>query len=210
MFEIAKTLKLPNILVRELHPGHRGKIRRHLLALSDADRSLRFGLHTSDDVINKYVANIDFSNDSVFGVFDKQLNLIACAHLAYPALKQATNRTAEFGVSVNTEGRGIGIGSALFKRAATHARNTNIEILYVHCLSRNKVMMHIAEKAGMEIEFSYGEADAYLKLAKPNNSSIVAEAVHAQAADIDYAVKKNIQHSKFLISQIRSFALSTK
>ena len=210
MFEIAKTLKLPNILVRELHPGHRGQIRLHLLALSDADRSLRFGLPTSDDVINNYVAHIDFSNDSIFGVFDKQLNLIACAHLAYPALKQASNRTAEFGVSVNTEGRGMGIGSALFKRAATHARNTNIEILYVHCLSRNKVMMHIAEKAGMEIEFSYGEADAYLKLAKPNNSSIVAEAVHAQAADIDYAVKKNIQHSKFLISQIRSFALSTK
>lgn len=210
MFEIAKTLKLPNILVRELHPGHREKIRLHLLALSDADRSLRFGLPTSDDVINNYVAHIDFSNDSIFGVFDKQLNLIACAHLAYPALKQASNRTAEFGVSVNTEGRGMGIGSALFKRAATHARNTNIEILYVHCLSRNKVMMHIAEKAGMEIEFSYGEADAYLKLAKPNNSSIVAEAVHAQVADIDYAVKKNIQHSKFLISQIRSFTLSTK
>ena len=210
MFEIAKTLKLPNILVRELHPGHREKIRLHLLALSDADRSLRFGLPTSDDVINNYVAHIDFSNDSILGVFDKQLKLIACAHLAYPALKQASNRTAEFGVSVNTEGRGMGIGSALFKRAATHARNTNIEILYVHCLSRNKVMMHIAEKAGMEIEFSYGEADAYLKLAKPNNSSIVAEAVHAQAADIDYAVKKNIQHSKFLISQIRSFALSTK
>lgn len=210
MFEIAKTLKLPNILVRELHPGHREKIRLHLLALSDADRSLRFGLPTSDDVINNYVAHIDFSNDSIFGVFDKRLNLIACAHLAYPALKQASNRTAEFGVSVNTEGRGMGIGSALFKRAATHARNTNIEILYVHCLSRNKVMMHIAEKAGMEIEFSYGEADAYLKLAKPNNSSIVAEAVHAQAADIDYAVKKNIQHSKFLISQIRSLALSTK
>ncbi len=210
MFEIAKTLKLPNILVRELHPGHREKIRLHLLALSDADRSLRFGLPTSDDVINNYVAHINFSNDSIFGVFDKQLNLIACAHLAYPALKQASNRTAEFGVSVNTEGRGMGIGSALFKRAATHARNTNIEILYVHCLSRNKVMMHIAEKAGMEIEFSYGEADAYLKLAKANNSSIVAEAVHAQAADIDYAVKKNIQHSKFLISQIRSFALSTK
>ena len=210
MFEIAKTLKLPNILIRELHPGHRGKIRLHLLALSDADRSLRFGLPTSDDVINNYVAHINFSNDSIFGVFDKQLNLIACAHLAYPALKQASNRTAEFGVSVNTEGRGMGIGSALFKRAATHARNTNIEILYVHCLSRNKVMMHIAEKAGMEIEFSYGEADAYLKLAKPNNSSIVAEAVHAQVADIDYAVKKNIQHSKFLISQIRSFALSTK
>ena len=210
MFEIAKSLKLPNILVRELHPGHREKIRLHLLALSEADRSLRFGLHTSDDVINNYVAHIDFSNDSVFGVFDKQLNLIACAHLAYPALKQVNNRTAEFGVSVSTEGRGMGIGSALFKRAATHARNTNIEILYVHCLSRNKVMMHIAEKAGMEIEFSYGEADAYLKLPKPNNSSIVAEAVHAQAADIDYAVKKNIQHSKFLISQIRSFALSTK
>ena len=210
MFEIAKTLKLPNILVRELHPGHREKIRLHLLGLSDADRTLRFGLHTSDEIINNYVAHINFSNDSVFGVFDKELNLIACAHLAYPALKQATNRTAEFGVSVSANGRGLGIGSALFKRAATHARNTNIEILYVHCLSKNKVMMHIAEKSGMQIEFSYGEADAYLKLPKASNSSIVAEAVHAQAADIDYAVKKNIQQSKFLFSQIKSFALSAK
>jgi diaminopimelate decarboxylase len=71
-------------------------------------------------------------------------------------------------------------------------------------------MMHIAEKSGMQIEFSYGEADAYLKLPKASNSSIVAEAVHAQAADIDYAVKKNIQQSKFLFSQIKSFALSAK
>jgi hypothetical protein len=125
MFEIAKSLKLPNILVRELHPGHREKIRLHLLGLSDADRSLRFGLHTSDEVINNYVAHIDFSNDSVFGVFDKQLNLIACAHLAYPAFKQVNKRTAEFGVSVSTEGRAWELVQ-LYLNAPQHMHETPI------------------------------------------------------------------------------------
>jgi predicted phage gp36 major capsid-like protein len=57
-------------------------------------------------------------------------------------------------------------------------------------------MMHIAKKAGMEIDFAYGEADAFLKLPASTNSSIVSEVVQAQMADIDYAIKKNFQRSK--------------
>lgn len=210
MFNLSKSLKTHSILVRELHAGHREKILAHLLELSDDDRTLRFGMYTSDEVIERYVAGIDFLNDSVFGVFDNNLRLIGLAHLGYPLFGNQTNKTAEFGVSVSEVGRGKGIGSALFKRAATHARNTNIGILYVHCLSSNKVMMHIAKKAGMDIEFSYGEADAYLRLTPPNNASIMSEAVQAQVADIDYAIKRNFKNSKSIFLNFWPFATSTK
>jgi len=210
MFNLSKSIKNHSVLVRELHAGHREKILDHLLGLSNDDRTLRFGMYTSDEVIKRYVASIDFLNDSVFGVFDNELHLIGLAHLGYPLFGNQTNKTAEFGVSVSQSGRGIGIGSALFKRASTHARNTHIEILYVHCLSSNKVMMHIAKKAGMAIEFSYGEADAYLRLTPPNNASIMSEAVQAQAADIDYAIKRNFKNSKNIFSTIWPFATSIK
>ena len=210
MFNLSKSIKTHGILVRELHTGHREKILTHLLELSDTDRTLRFGMYTSNEVIERYVAGIDFLNDSVFGVFDSKLHLIGLAHLGYPLFGNQTNKTAEFGVSVSQTGRGKGIGSALFKRAAMHARNTNIEILYVHCLSSNKVMMHIAKKAGMDIEFSYGEADAYLRLMPPDNASIMSEAVQAQVADIDYAIKRNLKNSKNIFLNLWPFATSTK
>jgi hypothetical protein len=64
------------------------------------------------------------------------------------------------------------VGTRLFMRASMHCRNADVDTLYMHCLSSNKVMMHIAKKAGMEIHRDYGEADAYLKI-KPANSATV-------------------------------------
>jgi RimJ/RimL family protein N-acetyltransferase len=207
MFNLSNTLRPRGILVRELHAGHREKIKSHLLGLSEEDRTLRFGMHTSDEVISSYIEKIDFLNDSIFGVFDSTLQLVGFAHLAYPLSSNSSkNKTAEFGVSVSRSGRGQGVGSALFKRAAIHARNTQIEILYVHCLSSNKVMMHIAKKAEMDIEFAYGEADAYLRLKPATNASIVSEAVQAQAADIDYAIKRNVKQSKLIFSNFWPFS----
>ncbi|WP_231968613.1 GNAT family N-acetyltransferase [Polynucleobacter necessarius] len=65
-------------------------------------------------------------------------------------------------MSVLPEGRAQGLGSALLQRSVVHSRN-NIQILYVHCLANNKAMMHLAQKAGMTVEFAYGDADAYLR-----------------------------------------------
>ena len=208
MLKISRPQNIPRVLIRELHAGHAEKIRLHFKNLGSEDRLLRFGMYTSDEMLDKYVNTINFHRDAIFGVFDNNLNLIACAHLGYPNSNLAVNSTAEFGVSVSAEGRGKGVGSALFKRAAIHARNTNIKVLYVHYLSRNKVMMHIAKKAGMSIEFSFGEADAFLTLPPSTNTSLVAEAVQAQVADIDYALKKNIRHSKSFFLNALSFATS--
>ena len=181
------------IPVRELHAGHREEILQHLLALGDEDRRLRFGTQTPDEVISHYVEQLDFNNDAVFGIFNADLRLIGMAHLAYLPEIEGQARAAEFGVSVLPEGRAQGLGTALLHRSAVHSRNSNIQTLYVHCLANNKAMMHLAQKAGMSVEYAYGDADAYLKLPPANPATIVEEAANEQWADFDYALKENLK-----------------
>ena len=181
--------------VRELHAGYRQEILNHLLQLNDQDRRLRFGTQTPDEVIARYVERLDFNKDVIFGVFDLNLKLIGMAHLAYLPEHKGQARAAEFGVSVLPEGRSQGLGTALLERSAVHSRNTRIETLYVHCLANNKAMMHLAQKAGMTVEYAYGDADACLKLPPANPGTIVEEAANEQWADMDYALKENLKRS---------------
>lgn len=181
--------------VRELYTGHRSKILSHLLLLNEEDRRLRFGTQTPNEVIEAYVERLDFSKDTLFGSFDSQLHLVGMAHLAYiPKVKGQVN-AAEFGVSVLPNGRGQGIGTTLLARAAVHARNTSIETLFVHCLANNKTMMHLAQRAGMHVQHTYGDADACLKLQPANSGSIAEEAANRRWADFDYALKENFKRS---------------
>ena len=186
----------PTPLVRELDESHRATVLRHFLTLGADDRHLRFGSPTSDVVIERYVANLDFSRDALFGVFNNALDLIGIAHLAYVPSANDSPHSAEFGVSVLHDNRHRGLGAALLARAAVHARNTHIDTLFVHCLAKNKAMMHLAQKLGMRVEFAYGDADAYLILPPANAQSILHEASQEQMADLDYALKANLKQSK--------------
>lgn len=177
------------IAVRELGPEDRERLVTHFLALAPDDRLLRFGNTVSDTVVERYVASLDFEADAVFGVFDDQLQLLGVGHLA-GLRAQGGKRSAELGVSVLECARGQGIGSHLFHRAAIRCRNTAVASLYMHCLSRNGTMMHIAKKAGMAIQHAYGEADAYLTLPPADQASLSLERRHEQAAASDYARKR--------------------
>jgi GNAT superfamily N-acetyltransferase len=189
----------PSVRVKELSERDRRRLLMHFLALDDSDRLLRFGMVLPDDLITRYVQTLDFSRDTVFGVYDDNLALVGVGHLAFtaretnPILSDATLKAqiAEFGVSVSASARGRGVGSKLFERAAIHCRNEDVDTLYMHCLSSNQTMIHIAKKAGMEIHRDYGEADAYLKLTPANPGSMLAEAVEEQFASLDYTLKAN-------------------
>ena len=181
-------------LVRELTAIDRDRLLTHFLSLDEDDRLLRFGQIVPDHVIENYVRAIDFTRDTVFGVFNGQLQLTGVGHLAYLPV-EGDKRTAEFGVSVLESARGQGIGSKLFERAAIRSRNTHVTMLYMHCLSRNSTMMHIAKKAGMKIEYAYGEADAYLTLSPADQSSIITEMLQEQAAVFDYALKRQARQA---------------
>ncbi len=198
------SIRSKTILVLELGQSHLEMIREHLLKLGDNDRRLRFGMHATNDFINNYVDSFQFDRDCFFGVFDSSLKIIGLAHLAYSNGLLSQRHIAEFGVSVSENGRGLGVGTALFQRSAIHARNTHITVLYVHCLASNTAMMHIARKAGMAVEYSYGEADAYLRLTPGDPSSAKIEAMQAYSAAVDYSFKKSFRrallNSQFLLT----------
>ncbi|PWF45069.1 N-acetyltransferase [Massilia glaciei] len=187
------------VLVKQLGERDRRRILRHFLALDASDRLLRFGNVLSDDLITAYVAKIDFSNDTVYGVVNRVFKLVAVGHLAFGPKDQLVpgkvstdkERVAEFGVSVSRSARGLGIGSKMFERAAIHCRNSDVDALTIHCLSSNQVMMHIAKKAGMLIERDRGEAEAWLRLPPPNSASVMQEAIEEQVASLDYTFKAN-------------------
>lgn len=186
----------PTVLVKELRERDRRRMLRHFLELEDSDRLLRFGSVLPDEQVENYVNGIAFSRDMVFGVYNRVFRLVAVGHLAFAPRDESSTvtdkeRVAEFGVSVGRSARGIGVGSKLFERAAIHCRNNDVDTLYMHCLSSNKTMMHIAKKAGMEIHRDYGEADAYLKLLPANPASVLQEALDEQFAVLDYTLKAN-------------------
>jgi RimJ/RimL family protein N-acetyltransferase len=182
------------VLVKELGERDRRRMLRHLLALDKNDRLLRFGSMVPDEQITAYVGKIDFSRDIVFGVLNNVFQLVGMGHLAFAAAdgkKTDKQQVAEFGVSVSSSARGQGVGTRLFQRAAIHCRNSDVDTLYMQCLTSNQTMMHIAKKAGMRIKREYGEADAHLELPPPSPGSVMAEALEEQFAVIDYTVKAN-------------------
>jgi len=85
--------------IRSLSERHRPRIVAHLLALPEGDRYLRFGYAASDAQLAHYTDLIDFSQDEVFGIFNRRLELLAVAHLAMlPRGAEGSRGEAEFGV----------------------------------------------------------------------------------------------------------------
>jgi ribosomal protein S18 acetylase RimI-like enzyme len=182
---------LPWIPIRSLAPRHRARIATHLLALPERDRYLRFGYAAGDAQIQRYVDGLDFDLDEVFGVFNRRLVLIALAHLAYPRADQpAGPKAAEFGGSVLPGVRGRGYGARLFEHAMLHARNRGLDTMFIHALSENTTMLHIARRAGAVVQRDGSESEAFLKLPQDTLASRMEQWVGDGAAELDYRLKQ--------------------
>ena len=180
----------PWIPIRSLSPRHRDRIVVHLTELPAHDRYLRFGYSASDAQIARYVEGLNFERDEVFGVFNRRLQLIALAHLAFPDADVPGTHAAEFGGSVAAASRGRGYGGRLFEHAMLHTRNRGLGTLFIHALSENTAMLRIARKAGATVERAGSESDAYLKLPHDTLASKVEQWVGEGAAEIDYRLKQ--------------------
>lgn len=182
--------------IRSLADRHGSRIAAHLLSLDESDRYLRFGFPATDDQIRRYVESLDFERDEVFGIFNRRLELIAMAHLAYLPVSDKTPSapaTAEFGVSVIKRARGRGYGARMFEHAVLHARNRGCERLFIHALSENTAMLKIARNAGALVERDGPESEAWLKLPPDSISSQVGEMLGHQVAEFDYQLKRHAQ-----------------
>ena len=146
-------------VVQKLKGSESAEVVRHLRELSAVDRVLRFGAAANDAAIERYVGSIDFGRDALFGVFEPEATLVGLAHLAL----RRDNSGAELGVSVAPHRRGGGYGYALLSVAAAHAGKLGLRKLYLHSLD-DRVMVHLARKAGMTVVRKNTEVDAHLAL----------------------------------------------
>lgn len=173
-----------------LQPDHVPAIKKHMLGLSAHDRYLRFGFAANDEQVERYVDALRFDRDEIYGIFNRNLDIVAMAHLA---IMQEPGRTsmAEFGVSVQAYARGRGYGGRLFERAVMHARNEKIELMYIHALSENAPMIRIARKSGATLERDGPETEAHLRLPRRDLDSRVTELLADQFAKTNYSIKED-------------------
>lgn len=168
----------------------------HFLALNAEDRRLRFGASLSDDAVRNLEERIDFVRDELFGVADDNLRLIGVVHVAFYRDK------AELGLSVLPEARGRGIGNALFERAVMHLTNRAVREVFVHCLSENSAMMHLANKHGMHAVHDGGETDSYLVLPRPTPASVFTEWMQSNQADSLHLIRRQALLARNLMTNI--------
>jgi GNAT superfamily N-acetyltransferase len=178
------------IPIAPLSVAHVPDIQKHLLALSERDRYLRFGYAATDAHVVRYVEGLNFERDEIYGIFNTDLDIIAMAHLAL-MLDPGREPCAEFGVSVAAHARGRGYGARLFERAVIHARNEKVYQMYIHALSENAPMIRIARQGGASIERDGAETEAFLRLPKRDLDSRVTEFVADQYAKTNYSIKED-------------------
>ncbi len=176
-------------VVQKLSSVQRPELLRHLKTLPHEDRRLRFGTYMTDAALNYYVSRIDFTRDKVFGIFGGDLSLIGMAHVALDRKR----RYAELGLSVEPAHRGNGYGLALLNRGKLCAITRGYSTLFMHCLSENRIMIHLARKAGLRIVAEQGEVDAHLELERTSHAAVAREALEDQIAFADLMLKQQMR-----------------
>jgi GNAT superfamily N-acetyltransferase len=190
--------------ISPLDEDHRPLIEQHLLALSERDRYLRFGYPATDERIRQHVRALDFVNHELFGIFNRRLELVATAHLAYA---DDLRSMAEFAVSVLPGTRGRGYGRRLFDHAVRHCRNRRADRMFIHALSENTPMLRMARSAGARVETAGPESEAWLQLPPDSVSSHMEELVDTRAALLNQKAKLTaalLRHSLHLLSEVKT------
>lgn len=197
------TLVSAIVPIRTITEKHRNMVLKHLLELDARSRYLRFGYAATDEQIHRYVESINFDTDTIFGIFNRRLKLLAVAHLAHIKNVNAPE-CCEFGVSVDASARHRGYGTRLFERAANHATNDGIRLMFIHALSENAPMIKIAKSAGATLKRDGSETEAYLELPAATVDSQIRELVDEQIAVTDYNLKQQAKQFWHVISEIQA------
>jgi RimJ/RimL family protein N-acetyltransferase len=139
------------MIPRKLSHLDRQKLIDHFMNdIVDEDRRLRFGFEAPDTSVKEYInksIDYDYGYCSMWFVVDEGERIVATCHVS---LNKETN-TAEMGCTVSPDYRNQKVGQELFHRGITWARMAGAEHVFMHCLSENKIIQHIAKKGGMTV-----------------------------------------------------------
>ncbi len=171
------------MLVRKLTVLDKYRIIENLVGLQGEDRRLRFGTLCTDEYIKDYV-NKSFEQESKwFGVDHIDGHLVATCHAAIH------NGEAELGCCVDEDFRGEGLAQQMFDRAVTWLRTKGITNVFMHCLTENAAMRHIARKNDMTVFSEYGDTDANVEVEPATPLTVVKDAYMDKIAMYDMYYK---------------------
>lgn len=172
------------MIPRKLHSvTDRELVIEHLTNLQDEDRRLRFGGVVTDEYIITYVENSWYNEYSQWFGCTSRGHLISACHVSIH------NGEAELGCSVSKLFRGHGLAQAMFDRAITYLRAHGITNVYMHCLTENEVMRHIARKNDMTIVSCCGETDAKVEVDPPTPMTAYRDAYLDKIAIYDMLIR---------------------
>jgi RimJ/RimL family protein N-acetyltransferase len=124
------------------------QVEAHLLRLAPQDRSLRFSAGpVTDETIRRYVADIRFDRDALFGLIDAAGSIVAVAHGCVSSVAGRVHVETAF--SIDTAWRHQGHSTCLVRAVASFANSEGARTLIAICSARNQPMRHICERAGM-------------------------------------------------------------
>ena len=173
------------------------KLIEHLCSLKDEDRRLRFGGLSTDEYIASYVdKSMNDSDSRWFGCLSHGKVVSACHVAIY-------NGEAELGCSVDKDYRGKGLAQEMFDRAVTYLRSNGVTNVFMHCLTENDVMRHIAKKNHMTIVSCYGETDARVEVAPGTPLTIVKDAYLDRMAIYDMLFRSNAEMYEAFLQSFR-------
>ena len=163
----------------------------HLTGLTGDDRRLRFGGLVSDEYINSYVERSLEDGSKWFGVDHIDGAIVAACHAA------VYDGKAELGCSVDPQFRNNGLAQSMFDRAVTWLRTRGITEVYMHCLTENAAMRHIARKNNMAVVSCHGESDAKVEVELGTPATFIEDAYLDRIALYDMLFKNQIRTFDF-------------
>jgi GNAT superfamily N-acetyltransferase len=92
-------------------------------------------------------------------------------------LARISETEIEFGIMVADPYRGQGIADLLMSEAITWIQNRGFDTLYLHCVTWNRAMKHLAHKHGLVMQEDHGDADVCSRIPPPSMISYAKEAV---------------------------------
>lgn len=175
------------MIPRKLSFLDKARLTHHLQSLQGDDRRLRFGGAVTDDYISTYVEKSFDDKSKWFGIDHIDGYIVAACHVAI------LDNDAELGCSVDSQFRGQGYAQLMFDRAVTWLRTKGINHVFMHCLTENGAMRHIARKNEMTVVSCCGESDAEVNLEPANAFTPMVDAYADRISLYDMVFKNSLR-----------------
>lgn len=139
----------------------------HLKNLQSSDKYTRFGTNVSDYTIDAIILSMLYNPEKhvMFTAKDSG-KIVGFCHLA---IDHGT--TWELAVSVDSDRQGKGIADKLMGSAIEWAKMNGIESMFMHCISENKKIQHLAKKHNLRVTERAG-SDITAKVHLPQATTV--------------------------------------